>query len=191
MAESSQCNSYACTPTQPPFHRHSPPLPSSLSLVFALPSIVALPSIATIARCSVPSHSPDPAWLRLCCCAGMVVRPLVGVSGGVTRLLEGVSNTATIFDKAAAQKVREYPRAFYGPGRVMRPYSADDALVAALVRKLDGSEVSKRAAAPHSTAHPLLCGACCVRKEFVCPHSHTHMFSRHPKCPHAYRISGV
>ena len=71
----------------------------------------------------------------------MVVRPLVGVSGGVTRFLEGVSNTATLFDKEASKSVRSHPRAFYGQGRVMRQYKPGDALVASILRKLDSKQV--------------------------------------------------
>ena len=72
---------------------------------------------------------------------GLVVRPLVGVSGGVTRFLEGVSNTATLFDKEASKSVRSHPRAFYGQGRVMRQYKPGDALVASILRKLDSKQV--------------------------------------------------
>ena len=80
---------------------------------------------------------------RRCVTAGAVVRPLVGVSGGVTKVLEGVANTTRMFDKRARRKQRPHPRVFYGPHRVLRVYDPDEATLAAFVRSLNSGEFAK------------------------------------------------
>lgn len=52
-------------------------------------------------------------------------------------MLEGVSNTTNIFDKVIATRVRPHPRAFYGSGRVLKVYNAEDALAAAMVKRIN------------------------------------------------------
>ena len=74
--------------------------------------------------------------------AGVVVSPLRGVSGGLTKLFEGVSNTTTLFDdKFVPSRVRPFPRAFYGSGRVLRPYSLEDSVIVASLRQIRAGRV--------------------------------------------------
>lgn len=73
---------------------------------------------------------------------GVVVSPLMGVSGGLTKLFEGVSNTTRLFEVGSRGRVRPYGRAFYGSGRVLKRYSPEDAFIASVLKHVDHGRVS-------------------------------------------------
>ena len=54
----------------------------------------------------------------------------------MTRVLEGVSATTHIFEKAMATRVRPYARAFYGSGRVLKAYIKEDAMLQSLLKHM-------------------------------------------------------
>ena len=62
---------------------------------------------------------------------GLLAKPLVGVVEGASQVMHGVHRSTAAGTNAGAAKLQQHRRkrrAVYGPCRVLRPYSADDAL---------------------------------------------------------------